>query len=549
MKNNYAFLLIILTFCTIKTNAQVDRNLIEKRIDTVFKKYLTTKGPGCAVGVVKDGKVIIAKGYGMANLEYRIPINSASIFDIASLSKEFTGLVVSTLIQQGKISVEDDIHKYLPDVPDFGKVITINNLLHHTSGLRDWPEVLNMAGWRYEEEASFEDIMKMVKNQKELDFVPGSEYQYSNTGSNLLAAIIEKVSGKTFRQYTDSVIFKSMGMLNTHFLDDKNSIVPNLAYSYEGHDDKFTKVQNVLTAYGSSSLYTSVDDLTKWMINFAQQLALKNPVYVRMTDASLLNNGSKNNYGFGLVTGMDRGLKIINHTGGWAAYNTIVQFYPDENLAIIILCNASDGKVYDEYVKGAADIFLKDKFKTQPMPAESKLPAVKVDSVLLKKYAGNYKWNHGVIAITTKGAELMFQYIGEDIYPTKALSDTSFYLAIAKHTVTFLKPVDGVSNSLKFRDITGTRFVTYNPKITELVEFVGIYQSYELESRFKIELNNSKLMFGNFRLGDFELNPFIKDEFSSDKNKIVFFRDANNKVTGFKYTGNRVRNLKFDKKE
>ena len=214
----------------------------------------------------------------MANLEYDIPITPATVFDIASVSKQFTGMAISSLIQQGKISLDDDIRKYLPDVPEFGKTITIRHLVHHTSGLRDWPEALSMAGWRWDEVYSFDDIMRLVKNQKELDFEPGEKYSYSNTGYNLLAAIVEKVSGKSFREWTEENIFKPLKMNSSQFQDDYTRIIKNLAYSYNPGNNGFSKIPGALTAYGSSSLFTTVQDLSKWVIYFDKQIALKNPV-------------------------------------------------------------------------------------------------------------------------------------------------------------------------------------------------------------------------------------------------------------------------------
>jgi CubicO group peptidase (beta-lactamase class C family) len=245
------------------------------------------------------------------------------VFDIASVSKQFAGFAISTLLQDGKIALDDDIRKYLPEVPDFGKTITIKHLLHHTSGLRDWPQTLNVAGWRWDEVFSFQDIMRMVKNQKELDFDPGTKHMYSNTGYNLLAAIVEKVSGESFREWTDENIFTPLNMSTSHFLDDHQTIIKNLAYSYHRSGDQFAKSSTGLTAYGSSSLFTTVEDLSKWVINFDKQVASKNPVYTRMLEDGVLNHGDKVGYGYGLGFGEEGKLKTVSHTGGWAGYRTI----------------------------------------------------------------------------------------------------------------------------------------------------------------------------------------------------------------------------------
>ena len=547
MKHTWLFLLTPLLLIHLNLLAQKPLDSLDIKMDTIFKKLNRNNGPGCAVAVVQNGTVVFKKGYGMANLEYNLPITPSSVFDIASLSKQFCGLAISTMIQQGKLNIDDDVHKYLPEVPDFGKKITLKNLLHHTSGLRDWPEALFYAGWNYDEEASMDDILRMVKHQEELDFDPGAEYQYSNTGYNLLAEIIEKVSGKTFRKYIDSTIFKPLGMNASQFLDDKGTIVPNLAYSYDNDGKKFVKIPNVLTALGSSSLYTSADDLCKWVINLQAQLDAKNPVYLRMLEESKLNNGTVNHYGFGMSNGKYRGLRGTNHTGGWAAYNTIIQNYPDEKLSIIILCNANDQDTYGKYPKAIADILLKDKFIADKKVEADKTPAVKVDTMLLKEYAGQYKWKSGEVTITIKNSMLMFQYIGEDAFPTKALSDSSFQVIVAGLPVTFSKPAKGLSASFTFRDVVGKRFVPFVPTPAELARYSGTYYSHELETEYKVYVENGKLMLHHFRHGDIALTTDFKDEFTCDWGTIRFFRDAKNKILGYKISGGRVRNIRFDK--
>ncbi|MEO5582121.1 MAG: serine hydrolase domain-containing protein, partial [Saprospiraceae bacterium] len=314
---------------------------VEKRIDSLFSAF-NSQTPGCAMAVVQHGKVIYKKGYGIANLEYDVPITTASIFDIASVSKQFTGLAISMLIQEGKITLEDDIRKYLPEVPDFGHVITIQHLLHHTSGLRDWPSTLNIAGWRWDEKFSFADIIRMVKQQKDLDFLPGVRHSYSNTGYNMLALIVEKTSGVSFRSWTHEHIFSPLNMSSSSFQDDPSRVVKNMAYSYTLRDSGYTKDPNALTALGSSSLYTSVDDLILWVNHFNEQIKSKNPVYVNMLNDGILNNKDSVHYGYGLGLGKQGKYQVVSHTGGWAGYRTIITNYPEEELSIIVLSNRAD---------------------------------------------------------------------------------------------------------------------------------------------------------------------------------------------------------------
>ena len=200
---------------------------LEAKVDRVFAEWDKPDSPGAALSVIRDGEIIYKRGYGMANLEYDIPIAPTTIFDIASVSKQFAGFAIATLLHEGKLALDDDIRMHLPDVPDFGTKITIRHLVHHTSGLRDWVQALVIAGGQMDDVISFKHILKMVRRQRELNFEPGTAFLYSNTGYNLLAEIVEKITGDTFREWTDANIFKPLAMTNTHFHDDHEMIVKN----------------------------------------------------------------------------------------------------------------------------------------------------------------------------------------------------------------------------------------------------------------------------------------------------------------------------------
>ncbi|MBL4888231.1 MAG: beta-lactamase family protein, partial [Flavobacteriaceae bacterium] len=233
----------------------------EELIDIVFAEYDNIDKPGAAVAVVKDGEIVFQKGYGSANLEYGIPVTSSTIFHIASISKQFTVFSILLLVDEGKLSFDDDVRKYIPEVPDFGKIITLRHLASHTSGLRDQWNLLAMAGWRLDDVINKEHILKIVAKQKVLNFDPGEEYSYSNTGFTLLAEVVSRVSGKSFAEFTRSRIFDSLGMSNTLFYDDHEKIVKNRAYSYFSDDTGYKKSVLSYANVGATSLFTTVEDL------------------------------------------------------------------------------------------------------------------------------------------------------------------------------------------------------------------------------------------------------------------------------------------------
>jgi CubicO group peptidase (beta-lactamase class C family) len=342
MAKSKLFRLILLNFVlaclTNYSYSQTLNDSLAVKVDSIFQRFNSKSKPGAVVAIIENGKVAFEKCYGMANLEYDIPLTTSSAFDIASVSKQFTGFAISTLIEEGKINLNDDVRKYLPQVPSFGKPITIKHLLYHTSGLRDWSGALQTAGWRYTELASFNDVMKMVSKQKELDFETGTQYSYCNLGYNLLAAVIEKVSGQSFKNWTKENIFRKLGMNSSSFWDDNSLMTKNMAYSYYLDNGEYGNYPNVNTAYGSSTLRTTLDDLTKWVIFFQNAILSKKPVIVRMIQNGTLDNGDPLNYGFGLeVRYKNTDPDIIFHTGAWAGYRTIIKNHINDKISFIVL--------------------------------------------------------------------------------------------------------------------------------------------------------------------------------------------------------------------
>jgi CubicO group peptidase (beta-lactamase class C family) len=507
--------------------------------------------PGVAVLIVRDGKIAFGKGYGLANLEYNIPMTPTTVFDIASVSKQFTGYAISTLIQLGKISPDDDIHKYLPDVPDFGRKISIRNLIHHTSGLRDWPEGLHAAGWRWEEAFAWNDIMRFVKLQKDLDFEPGSRYQYSNTGYNLLASIVEKVTGKSFPVWADENIFKPFQMNSSQVLADYSKLVKNVAGSYYPDKDGFHKANDMLTAWGSSSIYTTVEDLAKWVIRFQKGRDEKDPVFMRMIETDTLNNGEKNSYAYGNEVMDDQGLININHTGGWASFATVISTYPSEKISIILLSNNGS---FDSY--GSANHLARSLFGAQfkkgnepPSVDWGSKSTIKVDQSVLQKYTNSYKLGDGwYVTFTLEDGKLMVQATGEEKFPTEPKSDTVIWVP-AYHSAFFFRDISDKANTVKYKNIIAPKIIPLKIDVSNLEQYAGSYRSAELETSYRLYIQNSKLMVHHMRLGELELSPDFSVEgiFSSDAGRLQFEKDGQGKVIDFKLSGGRIRNIRFDR--
>ena len=396
---------------------------LEAKVDQLFAEWNRSDSPGAAVAVTRDGETIYTQGYGTANLEYDIPITPTTIFDIASVSKQFAAFAIATLSYEGKLSLDDDIRMHLPDVPDFGNTITIRHLLHHTSGLRDWVQSLVIAGVAMEDVISFKHILKMARHQKALNFEPGAAYLYSNTGYNLLAEIVERVTGDSFRHWTDTNIFKPLAMTNSHFHDDHQMILKNRAYSYQAVENNgFKHAVNNTTALGSSSLYSTVEDLAKWILNFDDTQIGKQIVLEQMHQQGVLNNGEQISYALGLNIGEYRGLRTVGHSGSWRGFRSHLIRFPEQKFGVVILCNLDTFNPL-RLTEKVADLYLVDALApveaSEPEKAAEPAEDTKSETLTpeqLTEFIGDYYTEEldTTYSIRVHGNQLVAQHIRHD---------------------------------------------------------------------------------------------------------------------------------------
>ena len=311
------------------------------RIDAIFAPWATADVPGCAVSVMEGGDVVLARGYGAANLEYGIPITPQSVFHVASVSKQFTALAVALLAEGGRLSWDDDIRRHVPELPDYGVPITLRHLAQHTSGIRDQWSLLQMAGWRWGGDVITQaDVLDLLTRQAALHFRPGTEHLYSNSGYTLLAVAVERVSGQSLRAFTDERIFGPLGMTRTTFRDDHTLLVRDRAYAYEadgagGHRLSIPDFAIV----GASSLFTTVEDLARWNRNFRTGEVGGRDAVRQIQETTTLANGAQVSYAYGLVHGTHRGRRTVGHGGTDAGYRSEFLRFPEEDLAVAVLCN------------------------------------------------------------------------------------------------------------------------------------------------------------------------------------------------------------------
>jgi CubicO group peptidase (beta-lactamase class C family) len=519
------------------------------KVDQLFAQWDRADSPGAAVVIVKDGAVAYQHGYGCADLEHRIPITPQTLFDVASVAKQFTGLSVAMLVQQGKLSVDDDIHKFLPEVPDFGKLITIQNLLYHTSGLRDWPETLSFSGLDMEGEITLDTILEMVRRQRELDFAPGEEHQYSNTGYNLLAAAVAKVTGQSFRAWTDANLFQPLGMKHTLVCDNPAEIVANRASSYApAGQEIFRQVVSQLAAQGSSSLFVSVEDMGKWLLNFDTARVGGKAAIELMRQPGKLNNGKKVDYGFGVGLDDYHGSPMISHGGSWAGYRSDVLWIPEERFAVAILGNTSNLNPHGLALK-ITDLYLNpppDK-SSGPSPAKPSA-AVKTDPATWDPFLGTYRLGPGwLLTITREGNQLTVQATRESRFKMTPVSDTNFFVEAYGAAVEFVRDNSGAVTNLFYRGINAPKVNSEDSAPARLADYVGDYWSEELRIANRLEIHDGKLAYRDHSGNWLHFLPSGADRFDAEAARIVleFTRNPASGVTEVKASAGRVRHLRY----
>lgn len=355
-------------------------DLVE-RIGQPFEGFDRAAGPGCSVGVVRDGELIFSKGFGKASLELQVPNTPQTVFYVGSVSKQFVAASVAIAARQGHLSLDDDIRKHFPEMPGWGTPITVRQMIHHTSGLRDYLELMWMAGMRYEDVHPVEELVSLVARQKALNFVPGDEYSYSNTGYLLLAEIVRRATGQSLRRFAQEHIFGPLGMKNTHFHDDRTEVDPGRALAYERQGAGFRLLWYLnFDQVGSGGLLTTVEDLLLWDQSFYSDTLAGGGLVSQLLEKGVLNDGTALDYAFGLEHGKYRGLPTVSHVGSFMGFRAQLLRFPEERVSIVALCNVSDADP-DGRARRVADIVLENRLETVPREDREETKAEEYDDL------------------------------------------------------------------------------------------------------------------------------------------------------------------------
>jgi len=526
------------------------KNAAEK-VDQYLARWASTTLPGLAVAVVKDGELVYSKGVGLANLEYGIPITPDTVFEVASISKQFTAFSILLLADEGKLSIDDEITKYLPELSDLGHKITLRHLLHHTSGLRQQGVLLELAGWQSDDIATQAQVLKLLSMQKDLNFTPGEMFEYSNSGYFLLAEIVSRVSGQSFAEFTQNRIFKPLGMTNSAFPANYRAVIKNKAYSYRRTINGFAKSVLLSDMVGSTGLTTTVKDLAKWAVNFEQPKVGNLAVIQQMKTPNVFNNGETINYAFGQVIDKHRGIEAMGHGGTIAGYRTFLLRMPGEKLSVVVLANMP----YLNPLNIAYDIA---DFYLSALPRK-RLSTSALSTETLASYTGDFELLGGLIySVTQDGTQLYLQIMGGAKQPLTHLADNEFsfgdegrklrFGAVNSKNVNKITLVEGIYGG---QTLVGERVAipSINAESVNLTEFTGRYYSEELDTTYELVLEDNQLKAKNLR-SEVYLTPFDTNTFSGNTGfflRAKFIRNNVSQVAALEVSGTLINKLKFEK--
>ena len=531
-----------------------------KQIDSLFVSWNQPNHPGGVVGIMKGGKVVFSRAYGLASLEYLVPNTPDTRFNIASVSKQFTSMGIILLDIRGELSIDDDVRYHLPELPQFEDTVTIRHLIHHTSGMRSLHDLLGLAGWRKDDYRTNEDLFRFMKNQKDLNFKPGEEYLYCNTGYMLMADIIEKVTGEKFTEWMYVNIFEPLGMIHTYVEDDYTRVVPVNATSYYGSAESgFSRAVEFWGYVGSGNIHSTAEDLLIWLTNYYLPQPGWEKAFQQMQTHGILNNGDTLDYAFGIVIDKYEGEKRLQHSGSIGGYNSFVEVFPDHELNIVILCNFSSSGISSK--SGSVSdllLHLEKEDDENGLIRVDEIVSIPLSGEKMNKYCGFY-WNE-------KGRYSRKIYLKDDtLRYFRSESSESKLLPVEENTFQMVDvssvvmvrfeflPENRKAMVVQVDDEDPLHMELYKPPVItkELMNsYTGKYYSPELDTHYSIYVEGDSLLMGNHsRHGDFKINILRENDLEGIRSPFEGIRVKRNEkgiILGLYVSNGRVRNLWFE---
>jgi CubicO group peptidase (beta-lactamase class C family) len=516
------------------------------RVDQVFAAYDKPGSPGCALGVIQDGNFLYRRGYGMGSLELGVPLSPQSVFYMGSVSKQFTAASVVLAAEQGFLSLDDNVRKFIPELPDYGYVITLRQMLHHTSGFRDFLTLLVLSDREAGEVHSEAEIIDLIARQKGLNNVPGEEWLYSNTNYFLLGVVVKRATKKSLAEFAAENIFQPLRMVHARFYDDHTVVLPGRVAAYDpGTDGKF--LVDWSTGYdivGAGGLMSTVDDMLLWDTNFYANKLGKGTLLKELQTRGVLNDGKQISYALGLQMDTYRGLPVVEHDGALYGYRTGILRFPGQRFSVVCLCNLSSAGVANLSRK-VADIYLQKDLKIEASAPQAASTSALPDP---SRFAGKYldPRKHFAYTFTVSGGNLMawganLRRIGPDQFKDLGTGTITFDGSDADMKATL--EMDGVAF------FSGTRVETPHLTDAELSAYAGQYKSEELDATYRLTVEHGSLLLHRNWEAPLQLTPLAKDQFECSGLGVtmVFQRDVGQRVNGLRVYEVNARDVRFDK--
>ncbi len=538
-------LVTIITLGTLFRFPAPASDTLTQKVDQIFSVYDKPVSPGCSLGVIRDGNLVFRKAYGLADLELAVPLSPQSVFYMGSVSKQFTAAAIVLAAEQGYLSLNDDVRKYLPELPDYGRIVTLRQMIHQTSGFRDFFTLLSLSGRDVADFNSPEDIFKIVARQKELNNVPGEEWIYSNTNYFLLGMIVKRATKKSLAEFAAENIFRPLHMSHTLFYDDHTLVVPGRVAAYDSgpHDSFRVDWSTTYELVGGGGLMSTVDDLLLWDRNFYTNRLGKGTLVQELQTPGVLNNGSEISYAMGLDLGNYRGLPVVEHGGALFGYRTEFLRFPEQEFTVTCLCNIADA-VPENLAREVADLYLADNLQ----PGVSALnPSSQGNLPDVATFAGKYldPRTHMMYTFTASNSNLMAW--GSVL---RRINANQFY-DLGSNVITF-ESSKGIMHARL--DIKGETYFTGSAveqlHISEprLASYTGQFRSTELDTVYGLFLEKDTLTLRNRDNPPQKLTPIAKDEFDAgDFGSLVFERDTDGRVFGIRLFTQDARAIAFRK--
>ena len=513
------------------------------KVDRLFAGRISKSAPGVAVVVTQKGKPIFERCYGLADVEQKIPITPTTMFNLASVAKQFTAFAILLLEKEGKISLEGDVHKYLPELPHYSKPVTIRNLLNHTSGIWEYySAMVYYCGYNLDDHFTLDEDMELLKRQKDLLYEPGSQWSYCNANYLLLAQVVEKVTGSTFQEWTKRHIFDPLGMKNSFFMKNSSQIIVRKAEPYRKRNGELVKDIGPWTnAVGMGYLFTNIEDMILWMDNFRTMKVGGKAVISKMFQKTRLNDGSESFYGFGLGILARSGKQIIGHSGQTAGYKTAMIYCPELELGITILAN--ERSIDSEGLVNTIFDLYTGKDVTAQAAAEKKSEFLPLDTASAARYAGGYivEGANAKLAVNVGDGYLhcAFFGMGEDyFYP---LSEKSYANRSRVNLVDFEEGKGGSPGkaflSIHGKKMTANRIVLDAEDLeAKIPSYLGDYYSSTFGVVYSVHSEKGRIVMNQRRYGDMRMQQIGADEFFFELGFVKFNRNQQGDVTGFTLT-------------